>query len=69
MRFRLRYPVKIGKVKLPKGMEGVIVALSNAQTIRDTFPNLTVKDDGTYYIVKFPDIDECLLDKSQIDLE
>jgi hypothetical protein len=67
MTVRLKYPAKVGKTLLPKGAEGQVIGVSNSPSIRATFPNLCHKDDGYFYIVRFPDLDDCLFHKDQLE--
>lgn len=64
---RAKYSIKIGKISIAKDTPGKVIALSNSESIKNSFPNLLEKDDSTYYIVKFADTEECLVDKSQLD--
>ena len=68
MKATLKYPAKLGGVLLPKGTEGLIIGVSNSPQIAAAFPNLQEKVDGHYYIVRFPNMDDCLFDKKQIDI-
>lgn len=59
---------KGGKIVIPKGTKGSIIAASNSQSIVKAFPNLEEKIDGWFYIVRFPGfVDELLVMKEQVE--
>jgi hypothetical protein len=68
MKVRLKFPARVGSKILPKGTEGYAKGISNSPRIRETFPNLSERSDGYLYIVKFPDVEDCLFDKSQLEI-
>jgi hypothetical protein len=64
---KLKYPAKVGKVLLPKGTQGKAIGISNSPQMREQFPNLSERVDGWFYIVRFPDMDDCLFHKDQLE--
>lgn len=67
MTVKLKYPAKVGSVLLPKGTQGITVGISNSPDIAKTFPNLTEKADGYFYICRFPNVTDCLFTKEQLE--
>ncbi len=63
---RAKYPIKAGKILIPKGMEGKIISLTTR--VRESFPNLKESETGEMYLVKFEGVEEILVDKSQISI-
>jgi hypothetical protein len=64
---KLKYPAKVGKVLLDKGTVGRAIGISNSPSIKETFPNISEKIDGWYVIVRFPNMEDCLFDKNQLE--
>lgn len=60
---------KGGKIIIPKGAKGSIIAVSNAVKIKEAFPDLDYTPNGWFYICCFPGyVEEILCDKTQIDV-
>lgn len=68
-----KHPISFGtgtnKVIVPKGTKGHIKAVSNSPAIREQFPNLEHKVDGWFYIVQFPNMEDTLVSKEQIEIQ
>lgn len=66
MKAILKTQIKIGAEILEKGSEGIIMGVSNSPHIKNEFPNFT-KGNGYYYIIRFPNLPDCLIDTNKVD--
>jgi hypothetical protein len=70
MKVRARHPISTGtganKVVIPKFTEGTLVAVT--ERMKESFPNLKENSTSSYYLVKFDNIPELLVDRSQVEI-
>jgi hypothetical protein len=60
---------KGGKIVIPRGTKGSIIAVSNSKHIAKAFPDMEEKPDGYFYICCFPGyVEEMLCGKNEIDI-
>jgi len=60
-----KYPIKIGNTLVPKGTVGFIPN-EPSDRIKSTFPNLVPNKDSQQVLVKFPNVDECIVHRTQV---
>lgn len=58
-----KYPIKIGNVVIPKGVQGTI---STLEEVKSVFPNIKENPNSNQIAVKFLDLDWCIVHKSQL---
>ena len=58
-----KYPIKIGKILVPKGAIGIIATL---EEVRKIWPNIGVVEGSTQIGIKFLDLDVCIVHKNQL---
>jgi hypothetical protein len=63
----LRSPLKIKNTVIPKGTQGNVLGVSNSKSVRESYPDLQ-NVESWFYIVKFPEQENTLVNKSQIDI-
>ncbi len=63
---KLKHPLKVGDKLLPAGYIGEIVNMTDR--LRKFFPKLDYKIDSTLILVKFPEMDEIILLKKQVEI-
>lgn len=66
MRVIAKYPIKIGKILIPKGTEGKTKSLAESPEIKDFFTEIKEEINGAYCIVSFPGTKDCLVYPSQL---
>lgn len=65
MTVRAKYPIKIGAVLVPAQTVGEVLPQPTPR-ILESFPNLKFTENGQMYLVKFPEVPECLVRKDQV---
>ena len=71
----LKFPAKLKKTVdgsitlLEKGTRGSVIGVSNSERIIKEFPNIEHKVDGWYYIVRFPEMEDCLFMRDQLKFD
>lgn len=58
-----KYPIKIGPVLVPKGTLGEV---ANIDEMRESFPNITYKNNSTQIAIKFLGLNPCIVHVNQI---
>jgi hypothetical protein len=67
MKVTLKTKLKVGSVVLQKGTQGWLMGVSNSEAMKKEFPNFT-EGEGFYYVVKFPNVPDCLIDANKVDI-
>lgn len=67
MKVKAKYPIKIGSHLVPSGTIGVVLPEPTPR-IKKFFPGLETGPGGKMYLVKFGDLDECLVFKKQVEV-
>lgn len=61
-----KYPIKIGKILVPKGTVGTI---ADIEEIRPHFPNIKCVEGSSQISVKFLDLEPCIVHISQLIIQ
>lgn len=67
MKVETRVTVYNGKVSVPKGTRGFVVAVTNSHAIQESYG--LKPSDGWFYLVNFTTEGKVLCDKNQLNIE